>query len=180
MNVLDASLVHHVPNTCTICKSKFDGRGMCGFKWNMQDGCIFCPDCLKNGSLKSTVINSNMVPFGFVFKKDLKFYRKSKNEVAWGTCECVFVPMLHSTSKTKEFALRLFFNDSQRYVSLANIFKHNPEVYETFLKIDNLFGESIPGISLSIAAKDLSVANLDKIEHSKALADSTDFDKFDF
>jgi hypothetical protein len=145
----------------------------------MQDGCVFCPACLKNGKLKSSLVNSDLVPFGFV-SQELKFYRKSQNAVESGTCESLFVPFLHPTAETGEFALRLFFGGSQRYVSLSNIFKHNPEVYQQFVTTKNLFGDSIKGVPLAICATDLSVANLDKIDHSKALADSTDFDQFDF
>jgi hypothetical protein len=173
------SLVHHVPGTCTICGSKFDGKGKCCIRLNMQDGCVFCPECLKNGKLKSSIVSLDLVPFGFV-SRELKFYRKSQNAVESGSCESLFVPFLHPTSETGEFGLRLFFSGSQRYVSLSNIFKHNPEVYQEFLTTKNLLGDSMEGVPLAICANDLSVANIDKIDHSKNLADSTEFDKFDF
>lgn len=157
-----------IDNFCMICHKSVNyscQKILLGMIW----GWIVCNDCIKNGATKSEVINyislHSVVPLMWLFDMSmitkvpnkeqdsgLKFFRFSKKhtdnpiyigQLDWLNGLCA----LRYNIRYKTFCVDLCFYDEDsklvhRCVSLKNIFKHNPTLYDRLITCNDLIKDT--------------------------------------
>lgn len=151
------------PQTCD-CKNP-NGNIECT-RLGRLNGVYHCSDCRKNCKediIKYINTNGEIPLYGGLgdgkYSIELNFFRKSKDKIYDGTLNKYEKRYLFGIRRNEEnkYFVRLIFDDDKfsKYVSLGNIFYHNPCFYEKLISCKNLFADKNIIISFDDLSKEI-------------------------